>query len=152
MSTAAMAREYGRLTVQGRAGTSANGEIIYWCRCACGERRRVRGGSLRSGRTKSCGDCARVTGEAHNVAPVAPEYGRLKVEGRAGRVGGEALYRCVCACGTPVRVRSSSLRRGKTQSCGCLRDEHVAAAQRRKAFRRRAALWFGWRKEGTVTR
>lgn len=78
-------------------------------------------------------------------APVLPSYGLLDVLERV-RVPAarEAVYRCLCRCGKtpPFLVRSSCLRRGDTQSCGCLRAERVKATKRRQALRRRAAMWF----------
>ena len=51
-------------------------------------------------------------------------FGRLSVLGRAGITPyGEATWRCQCDCGGIVFVAGSSLRRGHTKSCGCLRDE-----------------------------
>lgn len=47
-------RVFGRLTVIERA--HSRGKIIYWrCRCQCGAEREIYGGSLRRGRTLSCG-------------------------------------------------------------------------------------------------
>ncbi|MGA7872938.1 MAG: hypothetical protein WCA22_18770 [Candidatus Binatus sp.] len=51
-------------------------------------------------------------------------YGRLTVTGRgADDKTGPARWRCRCECGKVVIVPGSRLARGKTQSCGCLRDE-----------------------------
>lgn len=36
---------------------------------------------------------------------------------------GEPRWLCRCSCGTERLVRGRSLRRGESQSCGCLRDE-----------------------------
>ena len=33
---------------------------------------------------------------------------------------------CQCECGKTKSVKSSSLRRGEIQSCGCLRNERIA--------------------------
>ena len=51
-------------------------------------------------------------------------FGRLTVVQRA-EIGkrGHALWLCKCACGKDTVVSSSSLRRGATNSCGCLRSE-----------------------------
>ena len=58
-----MARHrFGRLTVLRRAGSDASGQALWLCRCDCGNRTRVRGRSLRDGRTLSCGCYGRQTG------------------------------------------------------------------------------------------
>lgn len=37
-----------------------------------------------------------------------------------------AACECECSCGTVKRIRASSLRRDRTQSCGCLQKEVIA--------------------------
>ncbi len=54
-------------------------------------------------------------------------FGRLTVIERAGTKYGHVMWRCVCDCGNQVFPLSGDLRRGKTQSCGCLHREHIAA-------------------------
>ena len=53
------------------------------------------------------------------------KYGRLTVLSRAGK---EYAWNCICECGTQRKVFSSSLRTGRSKSCGCLLRE-VASAQ-----------------------
>jgi hypothetical protein len=79
----------------------------------------------------------------HNLAPVPLQVGRWSVGERVSDPSkGEALYRCTCRCGAKALVRSSALRRGISESCGCLRNERTALASKRMAFRRRAGRWF----------
>ena len=56
-------------------------------------------------------------------------FGRLLVIRHEGSTNTEAIWRCLCDCGKQVIVRGSSLRRGHTKSCGCLRDEIVSKIQ-----------------------
>jgi hypothetical protein len=51
-------KKYGKLTVIAFAGT--RGEVIWTCRCECGNLAKVAGSDLRKGGTKSCG-CGRAT-------------------------------------------------------------------------------------------
>lgn len=54
-------------------------------------------------------------------------YGRLVVIEEAGRSKhGKVLWRCKCDCGNFITVSSNCLRRGHTQSCGCLHSERSA--------------------------
>ena len=46
---------FGRLTVIREMEERAFGNIVYECRCQCGNITHVRGSMLRSGNTKSCG-------------------------------------------------------------------------------------------------
>lgn len=49
-------------------------------------------------------------------------FGKLKVVARAPSDHRLAIWTCVCSCGnSSVRVVGSDLRRGHTESCGCLR-------------------------------
>ena len=50
-------------------------------------------------------------------------FGRLVVEGYSHTKNGKTHWVCKCDCGKRVTVISDSLRRGKTRSCGCYRDE-----------------------------
>lgn len=46
---------YGRLTVLSKAGADKHRRIMWLCQCECGKTVIVRGGSLQSGGTQSCG-------------------------------------------------------------------------------------------------
>lgn len=46
---------YGRLVPLQYAGMNADSIKFYYCQCICGNLRKVRGTSLKSGETKSCG-------------------------------------------------------------------------------------------------
>jgi hypothetical protein len=51
-------------------------------------------------------------------------FGRLDVIGESGRSnGGQIMWLCQCECGNEIVVRSQSLRKGRTRSCGCLQKE-----------------------------
>lgn len=111
---------YGRLTVIGRDRVADNGQLLWLCRCDCGNHKAVLGASLKSGNTKSCG-CA--TGRF--VDEVGNRYGRLVVLSYEHDKRNGALWVCRCDCGNEVVVRGGQLRRGITQSCGCLRLERL---------------------------
>lgn len=69
-------------------------------------------------------------------------FGRLVAESRAPSVRDADLkvvtyWNCRCDCGDTCKVRTSCLRAGKTQSCGCRRQE-TARANYEAA---RAARW-----------
>lgn len=50
-------------------------------------------------------------------------FGRLTAQSLAGHRGNIRTWSCLCDCGETVVVRVTSLNRGETQSCGCLRRE-----------------------------
>ena len=50
-------------------------------------------------------------------------FGRLVVEGYAGKVGTSHCWRCKCDCGISVTIFGGNLSRGASTSCGCRRVE-----------------------------
>lgn len=54
-------------------------------------------------------------------------FGRLIAVEPVGKQGKGVLWRCVCDCGTENIVLGSELKRGNTQSCGCLSREMARA-------------------------
>lgn len=58
-------------------------------------------------------------------------FGRLTVERRDGSQGGKTVWLAKCDCGGAARVTASNLRRGNTQSCGCLHVARAAGLNRR---------------------
>ena len=68
------------------------------------------------------------------IAEVGKRYGKLVVTGVAYREGNTAFLYCDCDCGTKNRiVRASSLRKGVTKSCGCLRSVDMKHSSREEA-------------------
>lgn len=64
-------------------------------------------------------------------------HGRLLVVAREGTASDrKALWRCRCICGRECIVRSTALRSGHTQSCGCLQAEMASVS---------SAIARGWR-------
>lgn len=57
------------------------------------------------------------------------KYGRLLVVKEALQVKPKQIrWECLCECGNIVIVLSGNLKRGHTQSCGCLQKENTASA------------------------
>ena len=56
-------------------------------------------------------------------------YGRLVVLKRDGVSGGHASWLCQCDCGKMSVVDGNALRKGATQSCGCIQREMMAEKQ-----------------------
>ena len=66
-------------------------------------------------------------GRGHRfISLVGQSFERLRVIERAPNSSHrQAQWHCLCVCGTAVIVAGSSLRKGHTRSCGCLRPEAV---------------------------
>lgn len=57
------------------------------------------------------------------------KYGYLTaVKYLKSRDGNGAIWECICDCGKTCEVRSHSLLRGKTKSCGCKTGEMTSLA------------------------
>lgn len=54
---------------------------------------------------------------------IGTRFGLLIVESLAAPINAERHYLCKCDCGSQKVIRSSSLRRGSTNSCGCKKTE-----------------------------
>jgi hypothetical protein len=70
------------------------------------------------------------------------KFGRLKVLRRDGvfrsaRGKTAAAWLCSCECGEHARIRTDTLGRGHTQSCGCLRRQRASEANMRHGGARR---------------
>lgn len=74
-------------------------------------------------------------------------FGKLIVLGKNGTKRGQIVWMCLCNCGKVVDVKSYSLRRGITKSCGCFRNESPCSPAhklflkyKRTAIRRKLAF------------
>lgn len=96
----------------------------FLVRCDCGSEIIVRGRSLTSGNTTSCG-CARDEARALKAIDMTRSvFGRLTVVSRNGSSDQGALWLCRCKCGNESIVAGKVLRSGNSQSCGCSNDEY----------------------------
>lgn len=99
-----------------------SGHNIKWiCRCDCGNIVSVRGTNLRNGSKTSCGCGRRCNPRIIDLS--GNKYGKLFVISFAKVEKGDAFFNCRCDCGNEIIVRGSSLKSGKTKSCGCLKFE-----------------------------
>lgn len=116
---------YGQLTVEAFAGIQRVGKVgqsqrMWRCSCSCGQKTTVSVTDLRSGHTRSCG-CLK------SEDLLGRKFGRLLVvaagpyvEASGGRI---KSWICRCKCGNQCTVRAADLKKGDTQSCGCLLQE-----------------------------
>ena len=111
---------FGRLTVvkEGPGIVRESGrKIVTWlCQCSCGnpELKEVQSDKLGKDVT-SCGCLKKEKGSI----PPGTRFGRLVVVKRVENDGEMARVECLCDCGNTTVVRTTSLRAGKTLSCGC---------------------------------
>lgn len=66
---------------------------------------------------------------AGRIDLIDQKFGRLLVKKLVGKnKWNNLVYECLCDCGKKVPVASGALRRGSTQSCGCLQKERTSEA------------------------
>lgn len=72
-----------------------------------------------------------MTGKPRDIT--GNRYGRLVVIKDSGKrnASRSALWLCKCDCGNEKIANGTDLRRGDTQSCGCLRKENIRIIGRR---------------------
>lgn len=118
-------KKFGRLTVIERTDKKKNKDILWKCKCDCGNECEVRGFFLRSGQTKSCGCLKKETDKqpkGNVIDMTGKKYGHYTVIERAGSSkDGEAMWLCECDCPAHTRniIIGRPLREGRTTSCGC---------------------------------
>lgn len=135
-------QRFGKLVVLENMG-KLDGHRYYWkCQCDCGTIANIKGDSLRSGNTKSCG-CGKYDGfKQYNqqqteatLIPAQTKFGKLTVleaigykSQYVGATKNRMWYKCKCDCGNFCEVSGNQLKSGHTISCGsclCSKGEFV---------------------------
>ena len=105
---------FGNLTALRPTEERKSGQVVWECKCDCGNTAFVKRQSLRNGDTRSCGCLNRgdLTGR---------RFGKLTVvRMKEKRPSGNIRWECKCDCGNTANVFGNALVSGKTASCGCL--------------------------------
>lgn len=105
-------KKFGRLKV-----ISYQGKSMWKCQCSCGNYKNIRGSSLKSGATQSCG-CLQKEKSIKNL--IGKKFGKLIVIKDSGkRYNKNVIWLCKCDCGNYYEVTSKHLQDGHVKSCGC---------------------------------
>ena len=114
-------QRFGRLTVIKAEEERKNGQVVWECKCDCGNTVSVRGGHLRNGHTISCGCLTKECMPKKKANDLTGQrFGMLVALRPTGeRKNGFVMWECKCDCGNTVVTRGSSLKNGNTTSCGC---------------------------------
>ena len=119
-------KHFGRWTVLYETPKrTKNRQIIWHCKCQCGNEKDVDGYTLRSGQSKSCGclqkEFASKIGGQNKIDITGQRFGKLIAlypiysQDRTKHT----KWHCKCDCGNQVDVDLGNLRQGFSQSCGC---------------------------------
>lgn len=115
-------QQFGRLIAIEYVGNSK-----WRCRCNCGNEEDiiVQTDNLRNGNTKSCGCYQRDrTQETNFHSLVGQTFGKLTVLKRVENDRfNQVRYKCKCDCGGLTFVSAQNLRKGITNSCGCIKSK-----------------------------
>ena len=121
-------QRFGRWTVLNKA--PSRNKAVYWlCQCDCGTIKEVKGASLTSGRSSSCG-CFHKENAAKTLSKTAKNnkkdllgqrFGKLLVIEESNRraANGGVYWLCLCDCGKSIEVPGYRLIGGYTTHCGC---------------------------------
>lgn len=119
---------FGLLSVIERGDNDRRGNAWWKCLCDCGTVKMMRGVSLRSGHTKSCG-CyhKQQASQQSKINLTGQRFTRLLVVQDSGlRQARGVMWECLCDCGVVKNISSQALIKHRTQSCGCLNRENAS--------------------------
>lgn len=118
-------RTFGRLTVIHRY-IDEQDHVQWECQCECGNSLIIRGDSLKSGHTKSCGCLQKEkVGQLKLKDFTGQKFGKLTAIKRSERKdsNGQYYWYCDCECGTKnIEISGNNLTSGHTGSCGCVKS------------------------------
>lgn len=129
-------QRFGKLVVKEYSGTDKFRNSLWKCECDCGRETIEKGTLLTKGKIISCGKCSNrlaenpiSSKEILDTSMVGQRYGRLIVDEVYMKLvnkktGNTQMYaKCTCDCGNKTEVLTTTLKNGKTLSCGCLKAE-----------------------------
>lgn len=111
-------KRFGKLVVESRTEERQNGSIVWQCKCDCGNYKKVPTHLLQSNHTQSCGCLVR---EVQGKNITNQRFGKLIALYPCDyKKTSSIIWHCRCDCGNECDVESYNLRKGLTQSCGCI--------------------------------
>jgi len=127
-------QRFGKLIVLNRADNNKYNQTMWNCICDCGNQTVIRGYSLTTGNTTSCGCKIKETlskrnkelGKIKRIKEIGNRYGKLIVldlDLSRTNSSQNAWWECECDCGNTTSVSGVDLRRGHTISCGCAKSK-----------------------------
>ncbi len=123
-----LGKKYGRLTID-RWDCSHKQANYVWCKCECGNEKKMHLSLVVRGKIVSCG-CKRSEVDNNKaIAKIGKKFHNLKVI-RVFRKTNDTCnwLECKCKCGVIVFLRSGHF--GYTKSCGCLKYKTMATGER----------------------
>lgn len=112
-------RRFGRLVVVEFETKDKAGNVVWSCRCDCGNLHSVTTSRLNAGIVKSCGCLRKETSPQNGRYRVLSgnKYGELTALENRGQIPRKNWWLCRCSCGKELLVSSFDLREGKITMC-----------------------------------
>lgn len=123
-------KQFGYLTVIEKTEKRLRGNVVWLCKCKCGNYKEAIAADLNRGAVLSCG-CYNKEQVAKNFNNLLnKKFGRLTViEKTDQRTKNRAIiWKCQCECGNIHFISSDTLLNQHVQSCGCLQRERAKEA------------------------
>lgn len=115
-------QRFGRLVAIKPLYSNKHRNIVWMCRCDCGNTVDVTVARLMNGNTLSCGCYQKDIASSAYEDLIGHRFGKLSVVELSGRGKYGLIWRCKCDCGNIVDVYRMNLKAGDTQSCGCTKS------------------------------
>ena len=114
---------YGRLTVLEKYQNRKCHDMLWLCKCECGNTTLVSTTALKNGDTRSCG-CYRKEATSMNSRKDLSNmrFGKLVAIKPVGMHRGQVTWDCLCDCGNHKITTAVDLLRGHAISCGCAKS------------------------------
>jgi len=114
-------QRFGKLTVLSPTKERRSGNVVWKCRCDCGNLYYQSGRNLVRGFSKHCG-CEKKRGKSAEFRDITDQkFNRLTAlyptDKRSS--SGSVIWHCICDCGREAKVSETALVHGSQISCGC---------------------------------
>lgn len=118
---------FGYLTALYPLDERRNGNVVWYCKCKCGNNTQVIATNLISGKTKSCGCYSReVTAKNNTIDITGQKFGRLTAIRSTEILDKQShmfLWEFKCDCGNTKILPCGWVTCGNTTSCGCSKSK-----------------------------
>lgn len=125
-------QRFGNLVALEPTDKRVGSRIVWKCQCDCGNTAYADIDALCKGDTKGCGCLRTIENKL-----LGKRFGRLLVIKRTERKSNDGCYYyiCECVCSKKTEILGTSIIKGRSRSCGCLRNEAVSLPQGEANFR-----------------
>jgi len=116
-------QRFGKLVVVGPTEQRKGSNVVWECKCDCGNTTFATTNVLTNGNKRSC-SCLNKEYLVENVIKdlTGQRFGKLvAIKPTDERKNGYVVWECKCDCGSTTYVPTSLLTSGNTSSCGCLK-------------------------------